>query len=409
MAAAFGERQRAEQFARLLDGLDASRDGGAGVATLDPPRTADPEAAALLRVVESVIEEGRTRAPVVRPEFREQLGARLHRDFLVLFNADVRGDGPGNGDVLTRGRRPWRRRLIGGGVAVGVLSGGVGGVAWAASSALPGDPLYGVKRSLENMRVSVSGSDLERGEQYLGQAKTRLEEIRKLLGRHDSNVDGSDTSKLIADTMGNLYKDVDNAGQLLAPLAETGDTEALANLQNFLNAYEPQAEDLETLLAPDTQAEASRLVDLMSTLSSRMTAAQANITKRHNTPQHSPGSGSNTPRPQTRSVPTPPSQAPTTAASTPPPGQQPGASASPSGGQDGGANPGGQANGGPGGQPSPSPVHVQVPLGSSNTTVTVPPLLGGLPPIGITLGNNNAPATGPTADGPPPNPDPNPN
>src|SRR3954468_1444149 len=173
MAAGFGERQRAEQFARLLDGLDGSQDGGAGVATLVPPRAADPEAALMLRVVESVIEEGRFRGPAVRPEFKAELGARLHRDFLVLFNADVSGDGPGDGDVLVRGRSPWRRRLIGGSVAGGVLVGGIGGVAWAASSALPGDPLYGVKRSLENMRVSVSGSDLERGEQYLGQAKTR--------------------------------------------------------------------------------------------------------------------------------------------------------------------------------------------------------------------------------------------
>ena len=90
MAAAFGERQRAEQFARLLDGLDGSRDGGSGVATLIPPQKQPiPRLAAMLRVVETVIDEGRLHAPTVRPEFREQLGARLHRDFLVLFNADV--------------------------------------------------------------------------------------------------------------------------------------------------------------------------------------------------------------------------------------------------------------------------------------------------------------------------------
>src|SRR5438309_608535 len=106
MAAAFGERQRAEQFARLLDGLDGSRDGGSGVATLIPPQKSDPDLTAMLRVVESVIDEGRFHAPTVRPEFREQLGARLHRDFLVLFNADVTvgATSPGDGDVLTRGR-----------------------------------------------------------------------------------------------------------------------------------------------------------------------------------------------------------------------------------------------------------------------------------------------------------------
>jgi hypothetical protein len=397
MAAAFGERQRAEQFATLLDGLDGSRDGGSGVATLIPPQKGDPDLAAMLRVVESVIDEGRFHGPTVRPEFREQLGARLHRDFMVLFNADVDG-GPGGGDVLARGRGPWRRRLIGGGVAVGVLSGGLGGVAWAASSALPGDPLYGVKRSLENMRVSVSGSDLERGEQYLGQAKTRLEEVHKLLGRHDSNVDGSDTSKLVAETTDNLYKDVDSAGQLLVPLADAGNTEALSNLRNFLNIYEPQVQDLETLLAPDSQDEARRLVALMDGLRGRLATAQANLDRQRAAQQHPSSPDGTTRQGGLPSTPTPTGTPSTHAA----PGHQ-SPSAGPSGTDSGGPTTA------PSGNPStdPSSVHLQIPIGSSDTSVTVPPLISGLPPIGITIGNT-APATGPTTGGPP-NTDPNPN
>ncbi|ACU77154.1 hypothetical protein Caci_8331 [Catenulispora acidiphila DSM 44928] len=386
MAAAFGERQRAEQFARLLDGLDGSRDGG-GVATLIPPQKTDPELTAMLRVVESVIDEGRAHAPAVRPEFREQLGARLHRDFMVLFNADIDGGGPGDGDVLARGRTAWRRRLIGGGVAVGVLSGGLGGVAWAASSALPGDPLYGVKRSLENMRVSVSGSDLERGDQYLGQAKTRLEEIHKLLGRHDSNVDGSDTSKLIGETTDNMYKDVDSAGQLLVPLAESGNTQALADLRGFLTTTEPQIQDLETLLSPDTQDEARRLVALMDGLDARLTTAQANLDKQRAAQQHPTSADSTSHHSGLPSTPTPTG----TPSSHPVPGQH------------------APSQGAPTGTPSsdPSSVHLSVPIGSSGTTLNVPTLISGLPPIGITLGNT-APATGPTTGGPP-NTDPNPN
>jgi hypothetical protein len=398
MAAAFGERQRAEQFARLLDGLDGSRDGGSGVATLIPPQKGDPELTAMLRVVESVMDEGRLHAPTARPEFREQLGARLHRDFRVLFNADVDG-GAGDGDVLARGRGPWRRRLIGGSVAVGVLSGGLGGVAWAASSALPGDPLYGVKRSLENMRVSVSGSDLERGEQYLGQAKTRLEEIHKLLGRHDSNVDGSDTSNLIAQTTDNLYKDVDSAGQLLAPLAESGNTEALTSLQGFLDTYEPQVQDLQTLLAPDTQDQARRLVALMDGLHSRLVVAQANLDRQRVAEQRPTGADTTSRHGSLPSTPTP--------TGTPSAHAAPGPHAPSSGGPTG-TDPGGPTTA-PSGAPSsdPSSVHLQVPIGSTDTTVTVPPLISGLPPIGITLGNT-APATGPTTGGPP-NTDPNPN
>ena len=403
MAAGFGERQRAEQFARLLDGLDGPRDGGTAVATLIPPQAPDPDTALMLRVVQSVIDEGRLRGPAVRPEFKEELGARLHRDFLVLFNADVPG-GPDDGDALTRGRSPWRRRLIGGGVAVGVLSGGIGGVAWAASSALPGDPLYGVKRSLENMRVSVSGSDLERGEQYLGQAKTRLAEVHKLLGRHDSNVDGSETSKLIAETMDNLYKDVDSAGQLLAPLAESGDAEALASLQNFLTTYQPQAVDLETLLAPESQDKARRLVALMNALAARMTAARADVDRMKTAAQHPTGSSSSSRHqdpPPTTPTPTGDSTSRTTAE-----GQRPPAAGSPSTSAPG--QPTGTAPGTPSNDPS-SSLHVSVPIGSSSTTFTLPTLISGLPPIGITLGNTS-PATGPTTPPTsPPNTDPNPN
>lgn len=432
MAAGFGEKQRAEQFARLLDSLDAAP--RSGVATLDRPEGAgqpdggdgpgaadqhdrhdrtrvpaqriDPELAAMLRAVEALTDQGRLHAPRMRPEFKEALGRRLREDFLQLFNADVDttgpGDGPG-GDLVPRHRSgtPWRRRLLGGGVAVGVLSGGIGGVAWAASSALPGDPLYGVKRSLENMRVSVSGSDLERGEQYLGQAKTRLGEVRRLLAHHDANVDGSAVGGLIGTTMDSLYNDVDNAGQLLVPLAEEGDADALGQLQDFLTAGDPQVRDLETLLAPDTQAKAQHLRALMQSFQARLTAAQAAIDRAKANQQHPSGATSS---------------------------RHGGTSASASGGpgttttagdqqQHGGSSPnptptGNAAGAAPTSAPS-APLNVQVPLGSPVTTVVVPPLISGLPPIGITLGNSPPPAqsgpSGPTADAGPPPTDPNPN
>jgi hypothetical protein len=248
------------------------------------------------------------------------------------------------------------------------------------------------------MRVSVSGSDLERGEQYLGQAKTRLEEIHKLLGRHDSNVDGSDTSKLIAETADNLYKDVDSAGALLAPLAESGDTEAMGSLQNFIDTYEPQVRDLETLLAPDSQDEARRLVALLDSLDGRLAAAQAALNRQRAAQQHPTSADTTARHGGLPSTPAPTGTPPSHAA----PGRQ-----SPSQG-----GPSGTENGGPTTAPSapssdPSSLHVSVPIGSSDTTLNVPSLMSGLPPIGITIGNT-APATGPTTGGPP-NTDPNPN
>src|SRR2546423_11184290 len=103
MAAAFGERQRAEQFARLLDGLDSSRDG-AGVATLIPPQKADPEIALMLRVVESVIEEGRFRGPAVRREFKEEHTSELQRLAHLVFHPLLASSGEGSGSRAGGGR-----------------------------------------------------------------------------------------------------------------------------------------------------------------------------------------------------------------------------------------------------------------------------------------------------------------
>lgn len=420
-----GERQRAEEFARLLDALEDDLRHGVGASPGDaegfdvpetgshrgpagpggpggpgpgahrgaggpggprhpggprvPRQGGDPEMHRMVAAVEQLIAEAQARPIELSAERKAQDIAMLYR--MAVENPPSSGKHRGGGT-------PWKRRLIGGGVAVGVLSGGLGGISWAASKALPGDPLYGVKRGLENMRASVSGSDQARGEQYLDQARTRLGEIRSLLGRHDANVDGSDASRLIAGTMDNLYKDVDSAGSLLVPLAEHGDVQAYTDLTHFLAVYEPQIRDLQTLLAPESQDKATRLLELMQTLDTRMAAAKTLIDKAKDS-HGIPGVTVTTAHKGADATAAPSGSAPV--------------------GTDHGAT--GQASGAGGNGPSASPdggLHIQVPLGSTPTTVVVPPLLSGLPPIGITLGG--AAATGPTTgNGAAPNTDPNPN
>ena len=247
------------------------------------------------------------------------------------------------------------------------------------------------------MRVSVSGSDLERGEQYLGQAKTRLEEIHKLLGRHDSNVDGSDTSRLIAETTGNLYRDVDSAGQLLAPLAEAGNTEALANLRELperLRAAGPGPGDAAGAGQPGRGAPPGGADGRPEGPDGRGPGEPGPAARR----PAAPG------RPGHRLAPRHPALAPRR-----PPARRPRTPRRASTRRPRARRAKARPSTAPSGAPSsdPSSVHVQVPIGSSDTTFTVPPLISGLPPIGITLGNT-APATGPTTTGAP-NTDPNPN
>ncbi|GGO89665.1 DUF5667 domain-containing protein [Wenjunlia tyrosinilytica] len=82
-----------------------------------------------------------------------------------------------------RPRTRWGRRLAVSGLAVGVAAGGFTGAAVASSDALPGDTLYGLKRSMEDLRLSMADDDTERGQVYLDLASTRLKEARRLMER----------------------------------------------------------------------------------------------------------------------------------------------------------------------------------------------------------------------------------
>ncbi|GAA1152198.1 hypothetical protein F4556_004080 [Kitasatospora gansuensis] len=88
--------------------------------------------------------------------------------------------------VRSGARLRWGRRLAIGGLVAGVAVGSFAGAAAASSNALPGDTLYGMKRGLEDLRLSWAGSDTEVGALLLDQASTRLEEAQGLLGRADT-------------------------------------------------------------------------------------------------------------------------------------------------------------------------------------------------------------------------------
>ncbi|MER6982369.1 DUF5667 domain-containing protein [Streptomyces carpinensis] len=83
-----------------------------------------------------------------------------------------------------RPRTRLTKGLAAGGLSVGVAAGAFGGVAAASSDALPGDSLYGLKRGIEEFKVTylTDGAD-EQGQAYLDLASTRLSEARRLLDR----------------------------------------------------------------------------------------------------------------------------------------------------------------------------------------------------------------------------------
>ncbi len=87
------------------------------------------------------------------------------------------------------GMRPRSRLskgLAAGGLTIGVAAGTFGGAAAASTDALPGDSLYGLKRGMEDVKLGLAASDSDRGQIYLDQASTRLNEARRLMERDRS-------------------------------------------------------------------------------------------------------------------------------------------------------------------------------------------------------------------------------
>ncbi|CAM5486511.1 DUF5667 domain-containing protein [Streptomyces canus] len=97
-----------------------------------------------------------------------------------------------------RPRSRLTKGLAAGGLSVGVAAGAFGGVAAASSDALPGDSLYGLKRGIEDFKLSyLSDGDDERGVAYLDQASTRLSEARRLMERgRDGHLDHESLSEI---------------------------------------------------------------------------------------------------------------------------------------------------------------------------------------------------------------------
>ncbi|MFD4955834.1 DUF5667 domain-containing protein [Streptomyces sp. NPDC058451] len=96
----------------------------------------------------------------------------------------ARGAHRASGLGKLRPRTRLSKSLAAGGLSVGVAAGAFGGVAAASSGALPGDSLYGLKRGIEDFKLTylTDGAD-EQGQAYLDLASTRLSEARRLMER----------------------------------------------------------------------------------------------------------------------------------------------------------------------------------------------------------------------------------
>jgi len=163
-------RRRAERLAQLLD----EAVGGPRHHARAVP---DEQVAGYVRLGKALVRSaGVTSGPT--EDFRTSLRAML------VATAERDGIGATAEDAPETGKRAVPTRpMVGGkrargavlvGLAAGTLA--LSGISAASGDAMPGDPLYSVKRSTESARLALAGSDVSRGQLYLEFARNRLAE-----------------------------------------------------------------------------------------------------------------------------------------------------------------------------------------------------------------------------------------
>lgn len=239
----------AEAFARMLDGVAEVRSWD--VADLD-------DLPALVSLTQGL---SRVEAPMPRPEFSESLRSRL----MEMDPSALRDPEPPAAETAAavidlaaaRKRKATRRAYTA--AAVGSMVLGTAGIAAAAQNALPGSPLYGVKRAIEGIELSFATSDTARGQDLLDQARTRLSEVKAL----SQSPSATDTA-LIQQTLQAFANSASQGTNLLfTNYQRDGDVRDLTVIQSFASSAASQLNAMPPTLMTQNRAqmlEASSLI-----------------------------------------------------------------------------------------------------------------------------------------------------
>jgi len=110
--------------------------------------------------------------PQLRDEFRRELRARLMREAAVTLTGKRRDNA----------WTAWLRPALAVGFAALVL---IAGATSAAAGSVPGDPAFGLKRAIEEVRVALTFDDVERVRVLADIADQRLSELAQVATRDD--------------------------------------------------------------------------------------------------------------------------------------------------------------------------------------------------------------------------------
>lgn len=261
----------------------------------------DEHIAGLVRFAEGLCE-----AAVAEPSpmFRESLRTMLMTEaetVLVPMPATTRT----TRSAPARESRPVRRRVATLTAAM-VASAGVVGIVASSASAVPGEMLYSVKRSVESVELALHRDDASRGSFQLRQASERLAEARELSANGGSE-------HLIAETLEDFSSQAESgSASLFSDFTGNGEKKSIRKVNDFaveatadlsaLSAQLPPGADdsfdAATATISDLATQASSLCSACTTGDLQQLFASVNglsVTPRSDTDSSSTDSKSSTP------------------------------------------------------------------------------------------------------------------
>ena len=202
-------------------------------------------------------------APAERPALSGLLpGQRLGKSAKGAHRA-----APAGGLSRLRPRTRLTKGLAAGGLTMGVAAGALGGVAAASTDALPGDTLYGLKRSMEDLRLDFASGDIARGRVYLDQASTRLNEARRLLERRRAGELDEGELEDIRRALAGMRDAASEGHRLLAhAYQEDGSLDSIESLSAFAQGHRAPWAEVRRQLPPELGDVSHEVTDVLDAM-----------------------------------------------------------------------------------------------------------------------------------------------
>lgn len=162
------------------------------------------------------------------------------------------------------------RAILVAAAALLVIVATAGGVL-ASRDALPGDPLYGMKRAAESVGDALTLGDTARAERKLDSATTRLDEVQTLVTRGPATPD----TQLLQSAIQDFDSSTGAGSRSLLTSQDAGGPTGLSHLQTWASDQVARFSTLRTALPSDARSDVDGSITLLDRLVARTEALAA--------------------------------------------------------------------------------------------------------------------------------------